>query len=1016
MGDFKNISLRPMVGQFDTLSSADEIGFGNWRIVKNAVTRSTRNRQRAGGWRRLFADDTPYSNQDLHDQLVDRLSYYELFTDRAFGGGDLSGYGYPYFSGSYSIDGATVFPPASGPHCPVYVGNFPSGFYNGCPIFYPEVGYPYDLRKAVNSTFLKAHWSLDEATGSMRLDPVSGIDMSEAGAVDVSMTPGIIEGAAQLRYGIDQWLTSSDTDMQVGNITFGFTGWVYLPSGALENITQTILSQWIGGGNKSYRLRLKLKQLEWMISIDGAGDPGERSIGTSFPIPTDEWVFFACWTNATARTLNVKWNDQPTNTTPYGATSVWTSGSPFTMGRTQNDSITELNADLDHIQFWKGGFPSESELLTLYHNGEAAEFPFASGACNTGYPFYYEYSHLYTSCPEELPDTPIAGYPYGTRFPLYNPLFDYEYEYCGNELFNRAGCREAVTHLQEIVTTGARKLIAGTMSRLYELNQSSGNWRVLVDGMGSPGYTAAQCGCNDVRSMTAVLGSYLIHTNNFDQPGIYLLGEESAACNLNSVQPITDLIALGITRAGGVVTWKGFTIFYDITEDGERQGGTVLWSDLEDPYAYIEGDTSFAGRATVAIGATILNAAPLGNWLILYTDKGIIRVTLVGGDDVFNFEDIYKGGNAMKYKFSLINIGDAHLYLGESDIYLFTQFDTRPINALWITKAAGMIFNGISEDDASYAPINADACNLVTGGWNEETKEAFLSWPTGAGICPNVTLRLNTKFNTADFIDHGFTAFLTFRKDDRPTVGEWMEDMGICPRGSKVATGLKDGDVCDVGAVVANAPIYIRNETEDPDLPVHADSLCARLAGMSLDDFCEDCASATTFIAASATDFTLKQLEDDVGFRQMLGGNIEAYDAYSCHGEFYHNDGYDSVMQEGAEMYRSEDEKIIKRIRLEAEPLPQASPSDLECDVGYGSMPTCITWKEAETKLFECQTDKSAAQHAADKTRQDGQFNFPVWRRGVYLSARFRITGIGGLGTFSALHKMIKGWGQPDSP
>ncbi len=1007
MGDWKDITLRPMTGVFDTLSSADEVGFGNFRVVKNAVTRSTRNRQRSGGWRRLFADDTPYNNQDLHDQLVDRLSYYEEFSSRAFGGGNLSGYGYPYFSGSYSIDGPVVFPPASGPYAPVYIGDFQSGFYNGCPIFYPNVGVPYNYTKAfTDNAAARAHWRFDTIAATTP-DAFGGLHLTNFG-------PTVVAG--KIDYALDviptTYLLSSNATFLTGDIKFGFTGWIYCHNPGFSE--QHILGRWGLAGTRQYRLYLSLGVLKFEVSNDGTASTIVSSAAT---IPTDSWIFFACWHDPVLNTINVKVDDGTTATAAH-TTGVFTGGGGLYFAIGYNEAIASalLNARVDSFTFFKNGFPTATELATIFNSDDGADYPFASGAPNTGAPFYYEYSFLYASCPMVYPDILIAGYPYGSRFPLYNPLFDYEYSYCGNELYNRVGCREAVTHLQEIVTTGARKLIAGTMSRLYELNQSSGNWRILSDGMGNPGYTDAQCGCNDVRSMTAVLGHYLIHTNNFDPPGIYTLGEEASTCDLNSLQPITDLIALGITRAGGVVVWKGFTIFYDITEDGERKGGEVIWSDLEVPYSFIESDTSFAGRATVAIGATILNAAPLGNWLILYTDKGIIRVTLVGGEDVFNFEDIYKGGNAMKYKFSLINAGDVHLYLGESDIYVFTQFDTRPINALWITKAAGMIFNGINEDDASYSPINADACNLVTGGWNEETKEAFLSWPTGDGICPNVTLRLNTKFNTADFIDHGFTSFLTFRKDDRPTVGEWMEDMGICPRGSKVATGLKDGDVCNVGEVVSNAPIYIRNETEDADLPVHPDSLCARLAGRSLDDFCEDCASATTFIAASAVDFTLKQLEDDIYYRQMLGGNIEAYDAYSCHGEFYHNDPYDTVMQEGAEMYRSEDEKIIKRIRLEAEPLPQASPSDLECDVGYGSMPTCMTWKEAETKLFECQTNKSAAQHTADKTRQDGQFNFPVWRRGVYIAARFRITGIGGGGTFSSLHKIIKGWGQPDSP
>jgi len=332
---------------------------------------------------------------------------------------------------------------------------------------------------------------------------------------------------------------------------------------------------------------------------------------------------------------------------------------------------------------------------------------------------------------------------------------------------------------------------------------------------------------------------------------------------------------LNISRAGVAVVWRGFLILCDITEDGERQGGTVIWSDLEDPNAFIESDVSFAGRATVAIGETILNAAPLGNWLMLYTDKSIIRVSLVGGDEVFNFERVYQSnassGDALKYKFSLINAGDVHLYLGESDAWLFTQFDTRPIMVPWITKACGMIFKGIAEDDATYSPLNEEACNLVTGGYNERTKEAYLSWPSGNNTCPNVTLRFNLKFNTADLVDHGFTAYHSFRKELRPTVSEWLEDLGVCARGTQIATGLKDGDPCPtLEPAVVNPPLYIRNPTEDSTLPIHPRSLCAALTGKSIDDFCRDCAAPATFIMASATDFCLKQAEDDIYYRERL--------------------------------------------------------------------------------------------------------------------------------------------------
>lgn len=794
MPDFRTVQLRPMTGVFDTLSSADEIGYGNWKVVKNATTRSTRNRQRGGGWRRLFADAENYNNQDLHDQLTDRLGYYDEYNAHARTGGGLTSYTYAYQAASYELGGAFFFPPAQSLYSPVYVGDYaPTFFYNGCKIFYPYAGVPY-------------------------------------------------------RY----------------------------------------------------------------------------------------------WRN------------------------------PGGFGHPEN---------------------------------------------TTGYPNYYQFSYLYTSCEQEHPTFQYPGYPYGPKTPQYSPILSYDYSYCGGVLHTLSGCREAITMLQEINTAAGRKLIAATMSRVYELNQSAGSWRILADGLGNSGYTLNQCTCNSVRGVSTTLGGYLIYTNGFDAPSFYFLGDNNSGCGLQALQTITDFAALNITRAGGVIAWKGFVMFYDFTENGERMGGSVIWGDLDTPDSFIESDTSFAGRATIGVGETILAAAPLGNWLMLYSDKSIYRVTLVGGDDVFNFERIYSGGNALKYKFSLINAGDQHLYLGESDVYVLTQSDSRPVNIPWITKAAGMIFEGITEDHATYDPINRAACNLVTGGWSDEAREAWLSWPTGDNICPNVTIRFNLKFGAADLVDHGFTAFLTFYKDDRPTIGQWLEDLGVCPRGTVVGTGFKEGEVCEGGmAEVANPPTFIFNEVENPLLPIQAGGLCSRLQGKTLADFCEDCSVAATFIAASASDFCLKQIEDDIYYREMLGGSYLSYDGYACHGEFYHHVGYETVMQQGAEGYRTDDEKMIKMIAVEAEPLPQSTPSIITAEVGYASTPSCFTWKTTKDLDFECVTAKTAAQHLAQKTRPDGTFYFPCWRRGRYISARFIIDGIGGGGKFSAMQFMIQNWGQQDSP
>lgn len=853
-----------MTGVFDTLSSPDEVGFGNWRLVKNATTRATRNRQRAGGWRRLFADDEPYNNQDLHDQLVDRLGFYDSYVGHSSGGGDQSGYGYPYFAPSYQIPGFSVFPPASGPYCPVYIGDFPSGSYNGCPIFYPFVGYPYVYFDGTfDATGARAHWRLDSVSGTTP-DAFGGLDLTDNGGSTVEA--GVIDNA--LVFDSGSYLSSSSTQFQTGNILFGFTGWIKRSSADAGG--DVVIGKWDGAGAREYRLDISGGKLRLSVSFDGT--TLTDSVIDNLTLDLGDWVFFACWHDPAANTINIRTNGNTTVTSGYPFGVFAAGAGDFVIGRNQETPASTLRGSIDSVTFWKNEFPTESELDAMYNSSAGVDYPFTSqGACDTGSPFYYFHSSLYTSCPVAYDPALVAGYPYGYPFNTYYPSFAYDYVFCGDYLHLRQGCRESITMLNEIVVSDARKLIAATMSRVYELNQSSGSWRILVDGLGNAGYTADQCTCNAIRGVSSTMGSYLLFTNNIDPPMIYLLGDESSGCSLNAMSAITDLDALGISRAGGVIVWRGFAIWYDITEGGDRQSGTVIWSDLEDPNSYIESDTSFAGRATIAVGETILAAAPLGNWLVLYTDKSIIRVTLVGGKDVFNFERIYTGGNALKYKFSLVNGGDFHLYVGESDIYVFTQFDTRPITVPWITRAAGFMFNGIAEDDATYLPINKEACDLVTGGWSEEKHEAFISWPTGENICPDVTLRLNMKFGAADLVDHGFTAFLTFRKDERPTVGEWLEDMGICARGTQVAVGFKDGHVCDGDQdAVVDPPLYLRNPTEDPDLPIHADSLCAALGTRTLDDFCRDCAVRATFIAASAEDFTLKQLEDDIYYREML--------------------------------------------------------------------------------------------------------------------------------------------------
>lgn len=137
---------------------------------------------------------------------------------------------------------------------------------------------------------------------------------------------------------------------------------------------------------------------------------------------------------------------------------------------------------------------------------------------------------------------------------------------------------------------------------------------------------------------------------------------------------------------------------------------------------------------------------------------------------------------------------------------------------------------------------------------------------------------------------------------------------------------------------------------------------------------------------------------------------------FACDRSCYIRDAYETVFQQGAEAYRTDDEKMIKRVTVEAEPQDTVTPSRLEAEVGYAPSPSCYTWKGARPLDFECQTARTPTQHETLRSRPDAQFNFPFWRRGKFVSARIRVTNLGGGGTFSGLETEIKGWGQPDSP
>lgn len=664
-----------------------------------------------------------------------------------------------------------------------------------------------------------------------------------------------------------------------------------------------------------------------------------------------------------------------------------------------------------HPSMYEDGFSHISNQNYNYCGNPYGHFAFGFSPNACFVYFYYSFqmpAHCYPyyriQCHQGEAGSDTQGYPYGPYQAIYSPEFGYQYDYCGDVPLLRGGCREAITYLAEFRSPrNLRKLIAGTKSRLYALNERNGNWRILADGLGGIVFPDTDCeGCSQRRFMSAQMDSILLLTNDFDPPLFWYFDDgpgtgQGGNCDLWSARPIPDLEDLHITKAGAVAVHKGFAFFGDIEQDGTYYPHRVVWSDYKEPISFIPTTDSLAGFQDIGSGERILRMESLGDYLYIYTDQAIHRGSLVSTDEIWNFEQIYRGPDALKYKFSLVNSGDDHHYLSQDKLMQMTLSDANPIEVQWMRATSIVIFEGIDAYETLYGELNNDQCDLVTGGYNGNLKEMWFSWPTGTNSCPNVSVVFNLTRNqeAADLVDHGFTAFCLYESDPLPTVSDFLIEQQVCTSLQLSGLIVKEGPAVVVAEPsMEGAPTSIYNATENPDLPADPDSLCAQLATVFPEDLCKSCTGIKRFVMASATDFCLKEYADATYYRERLDG-VD-----------YVLDGYTSILESGAEDLKIDAEKNLRMMKVEYKSLPQTTPNLLYADLAYGVEANCRTWKnikkvqpdgtiDAGVEL-RCLTEFDLAEHETNKTRPGKDAIFPTALRGKFFSYRLRITGTGG--------------------
>lgn len=609
---------------------------------------------------------------------------------------------------------------------------------------------------------------------------------------------------------------------------------------------------------------------------------------------------------------------------------------------------------------------------------------------------------------ETWPYFPYYGY--GPIIPVYSDPYYLTIDGCTDDLYRQAGCRESVTGLFEFISSGGRRrLIASTKSRIALLDPRHGNWRLLADRLGG-GWRSSECDCLGSRFKMAQMGDTMLFTDRVGPVLGWRFDDGPSGCDLWSASPVEDLLSDGITGAGVVAAWSGFCFIGDVVVSGTPCPNRIYWSDFNSPLSWSPGAESLASFVDLGIGERIQAIVPLGGQLRVYATRGdekaIYNVALVGGEQVLNFQEIYRGPDGVEFDNSVVNCGQAHYWLGRSGIYWLGEYDRVPVRVEWMHKASAVFYQGMQDNWladfpglSGFSGYNKERCENVVGGYDSVRKAVWFSWPTGNVDCPNMSLRYSVQYGGASIVDHGFTGFCNFRPDSGWSVRDLVWIYGGCDIGGPEKEGYPL-----LPAPSVTPATWLWNPTEDPDLPVDPDSFAYRMLDKLLSDFCGTCESDALFVMADGEDKTLKQFESSTYFRERYvdSGATEPC-PMTVSGDWV-QDGYYSMLQGDAFNYKSGLEKLIRLVKVEFESNPQTTPNLLTCHVGYGDQPGCMLWDTAATPVpLECLTASTESQHRANNTRPNTTPKFNFHRRGIYLAWRFYIDGTGGGATFNSV-------------
>lgn len=588
-----------------------------------------------------------------------------------------------------------------------------------------------------------------------------------------------------------------------------------------------------------------------------------------------------------------------------------------------------------------------------------------------------------------------------------------------------AGEREPIQFLKAFASsTGVKVLIAGTNSRIYKYNGYSKNWQLLKTGLGGGSSTATHWSC-------AQLLDHIILTNNYDPVQHWTIGYGPRSDDDNdSISEIDDLSGddgIDLTRAAVVCSWRGFIFLGDVVMDGARYEYRIVWSDHERALAWDpEAADSVTGWHNLPYGERVIAMKELGDYLLIYTNKGIWQVTVAGStaSDMFNFRKMYSdadnSGGCLYYPNTLITVGDSHFYAGRDDIYAFGLSSSKPETPEWIAPATKTMFDN----------INSARCQSQWACYFDSKKQAIFSYASTGSEEPDATLCLDFESSTVHEMDHGFLAGCAFIPGDQMTFRDFMLQNCICTLSEMISSGVQ---YIREGMPLANTATGISYECATPptcfvttarkhiegdvdvwvedydqaDNPT-AQSLCSLMVANGytrIEDLCSTCDQDPVDLLVSAEDYCIKAYNEHWSRARCVNpvdsGNNFRPGVQTAIAQFV-LDGYISELITGPIKLP----KTLRSIEVEFEEVDVPSVShEIVLTVGVSSQATDpenpiypIVWREQviNRRFLTNQSVMTAAQMTAANIRPNRTLNWPLQVNGEYVYLKFTVKNAGG--------------------